>query len=186
MIVYTSHTQLCAHCPSCVHIVLNAHRYIPKSCLHACQQYHWCSGPYSQGVKRAGSVHLHSYGLHICLFFSWRCTTRPWRAMKVMLVVQRWKCVRGGRLWGPARNLQSPHRVPGRGPAPVQCNSRAEERARAHWKHTVHQHVALKPHRYYFTVLQPTFSGCIHTSIHEPCFSKMSTFHELCDRVFFR
>lgn len=82
------------------------------------QQYCRCWGPYSQTVKWTGSVHLHSYGLHICLFFPWRCTTRPWRAVKVMLAVQRWNCVRGGRLQGPAWNLQSPHRAWGRWPAP--------------------------------------------------------------------
>lgn len=27
------------------------------------------AAPYSQAVKWAGSVHLHSYGLHVCLFF---------------------------------------------------------------------------------------------------------------------
>lgn len=65
------------------------------------------------------------------------------------------KCVRGGRLRGPAWNLQSPRRVRGRGPAPYVQSSgeqsrteerRAEERASAQWKHTVHQHTALKPH----------------------------------------
>lgn len=58
--------------------------------------------------------------IFVCFVFSWRCTTRPWTAMKVMLVVQSWKCVTGGRLRFPAWNLQSPHRVQDRGPAQEQ------------------------------------------------------------------
>lgn len=112
---------------SSVHTVL--HVYIscrthtdtrPNHALTHADKITDAEAPYSQRVKRAGSVHLHSCGLHICLFFPWRCTTRPWRAMKVMLVVQRWKCVTGGRLRGPAWNLQSPHRVQDRGPAQEQ------------------------------------------------------------------
>lgn len=91
-----------------------------KSCLNACQQ---CS-------RRWGVILTESQRSRVCthallqppyLFvFSSRCTARPWRAMKVMLVVQRWKCVTGGRLQGPAWNLQSPHRVQDRGPAQEQ------------------------------------------------------------------
>lgn len=66
--------------------------------------------------------------MFVCFVFSWRCTTRPWTAMKVMLVVQSWKCVTGGRLRFPAWNLQSPHRVQDRGPAQEQQHRGEGER----------------------------------------------------------
>lgn len=125
-------TQRCAHCSSfIVHIVLHTHNnaFQNHTFMHA-NNITDAEAPYSQTVKWAGSVHLHSYSLHICLFFSWRCSTRPWRAVKVMLVVQRWKCVKEGRLRGPAGTLQSPHRVPGRGPAPSEQTS-VHEQSRA-------------------------------------------------------
>lgn len=95
-------------------------QYMSKSCLNACRP---C--PRFWGVilteSQMSRVYTHALLQPPYLFvFSSRCTARPWRAMKVMLVVQRWKCVTGGRLQGPAWNLQSPHRVQDRGPAQEQ------------------------------------------------------------------
>lgn len=56
-----------------------------------------------------------------------------------------------GRLRGPARDLQSPRRVPRRTSGPVQWSGSAEEKAGAHWKHAVRQRAALKPHGSCFT-----------------------------------
>lgn len=77
-----------------------------------------------------------------CLFvFSWRCTTRPWRAMKVMLVLPRSTCVTEGRLQGPAWNLQSPRRA--QEDQPWQVAQRGQGP-------TFHQHATLEPHRFCF------------------------------------
>lgn len=140
--------QLCAHCAVYRHI------YITVSCINAYQQYHTSWGTILTHCQMSRVCTLAFLQPPYLFVFPWRCTTRPWRAVKVMPVVQRWKCVRGGRLRGPAWNLQSLHRVPGRGPAPSRATTeqeRREERADGHWKHGVHQHVALKSHRYCFT-----------------------------------
>lgn len=113
-------------CPSLVHRVLYTH-------MDRCQNKYYCNATISEMLWCHTHKQSNEQGLYTCtpaasmfVCFPWRCTTRPWRAVKVTLAARHWKCVRGGRLRGPAWNLQSPHR--GRGPAPSRATSRAEGR----------------------------------------------------------
>lgn len=62
------HTYSWAHRPSCVLCFTHTDTWQNHAATHA-NNITDAEAWYSQRVKRAGSVHLHSYGLHICLFF---------------------------------------------------------------------------------------------------------------------
>jgi len=159
-IVY-SHTRLCEHCPlchmcRCTRTLTHTHTHTERLQNHALkhagmQRHHTHKQSYEQGLYTCTPI-ASIFVFFFSFFLSWRCTTRPWRAMKVMPVVQRRKCVRGGRLRGPAWNLQSPHRAPS-------LPGRGEHAPR--WWHAAHQQAAFKPRRRYFAGrhLSSPFSG---------------------------
>lgn len=135
--------------------------------------------PYSQRVKRAGSVHLHSCGLHICLFF-------PEGAPPALgeLWKSCWWCsaesVSQGGGSGARPGISNRHTESRTEDQPR--SSSAEERASAHWKHTVHQHAA--SHRYCFTHRRasPSVDSLLKSfSLGNPC---IPCFH-LCNNAFF-
>lgn len=72
--------------------------------------------PYSLRVKWAGSVHLHSHGLHVCLFFPEGAPPalgRQWKSC--------WCVTGGGGEEAPRPGLESPiaTQSPAEGPAPT-------------------------------------------------------------------
>lgn len=134
-----------------VHIVLNTiYIYENKALMH-CSNITDAEVPYSQTIKWTGSVHLHSYSLHICLFFPEGAPPalgEQWKSC--------WWCStesvseRGGSKARPGISNRHTESQTWDQPHGEQQQSR-EERAGACWKHTVHQYTALKPRRYCFT-----------------------------------
>lgn len=160
--IYYPHPALWTLPFMCTCKVAHAPTHSPNHALTHADHIADAEAPYSQTVKWAGSVHLHSYGLHICLFFPEGAPPalgKQWKSC--------WWCsaesVSEGGGSGARPGISNRHAESrAGGPAPSSATavrSTAEERGEC-WKHAVHQHAALKPHRYCFTYrhVSPLFS----------------------------
>lgn len=124
--------------------------------------------PYLQRVKWAGSVHLHSHGLHICLFFPESEPSALGESNESHAGGAALKVCHRGEAPGPGLESPITTQSPRQRISPDQRNSSAAERASAHWKRTINQHATLQARRCVWLLLWghllPGFSLETHES----------------------
>lgn len=100
--------------------VLNTQTHVKKHALTHANSIAGAEVPYSLRVKWAGCIHLHSHGLHVCLFFPEGAPPALGRQWKSCWCVTGWGWGGGGGE-APRPGLESPigTQCPGEGSAPT-------------------------------------------------------------------